>query len=37
MKGAIPDEQVGQRWGKVEPRTMGAKALLIRPSHQGVC
>jgi len=33
--GGTPDEQVGQRWGKVEPALWG-EALLIHPIVPGV-
>ncbi len=38
VDGGYPkDEPVGQRWGKVEPALLEAKAPLIHPPHQGVC
>jgi hypothetical protein len=38
VDGGYPkDELVGQRWDKVEPALLEAKALSSTPPHQGVC
>jgi len=38
INGGDPDdEQVGQRWGKVEPALWGRRRSGSSPSHQGVC
>ena len=35
--GDPEDEQVGQRWGEVEPALWGRRRHSFAPSHQGVC